>query len=182
MSGEQRPIAVVGSGTAAATDPTRYARNSSSFFVDPAGWLVAAAVEEALDGCPEPVLSVPDRVGVVVLSDDGPAATMRAIAGTAGRGLVSPLRFAGANPGVLAGLPCIRWRLRGPSLTFAMEPDAAISAAQVVAAAWLYGGQAAYVLIASHLGEVAHCAVTRRGAPGRTLREVLVPANGATSR
>ena len=51
-------------------------------------------------------------------------ATLTAIAGTAARGFVSPLRFAGANPGVLAGLACIRWKLRGPSLTFAMAPDA----------------------------------------------------------
>lgn len=184
MSGEQRPIAVVGWGTAATADPARYARNSSSFFADPAGWLVAAAVQDALDRCPEHVLSEPDQVGIAVLSDDGPAATMRTISDTARRGLVSPLRFAGANPGILAGLPCIRWKLRGPSLTFTMELDAAIDVARVIATAWLYGGQARYVLIVGHRvaadphgGDdlaVARAAVTRPGVSGRSLREVLV--------
>jgi hypothetical protein len=149
MNSDPGEIVVIASGTARPADPAQVSRNAPSFFADPAGWLVAAAVEDALSNCPQQILSVPDQVGVVVLGDEGPARTMRDIARTARTGLVSPLRFAGTNPGILAGLPCIRWKLRGPSLNLSMRPAAGIDTAAIVASAWLRSGQADYVIVAA---------------------------------
>ena len=182
-------LAVVATGTAIATDRVRPAHNSPSFFADPAGWLVAAAVQDALAGCTEPVLADPDQVGVLVLSATGPARSMRDIAGTATRGMVSPLRFAGANPGVLAGLACIRWRLRGPSLNLAMAPADGVDVARTVVTAWLTGGQATWVLVAGHHDagdqQIARCAVATLAGPhhtGLSLAAALVPLEAPDDR
>lgn len=162
-------LATLAIGAASGADPA-FARNGPSFFADPAAWLVTAAVADALGACPENVLARPDRTGVIAVSQRCTATTMQAIARTAGRGLVSPLRFAGANPGILAGLPAIIYKLRGPSLVLATDPATGIPAAAAVAAAWLRQHQAAYVLVAVHLvreGEQsAQCAVVRAARPG----------------
>jgi hypothetical protein len=146
-------------------------RNGPSLFADPVAWLVAAAAAAALAACSGDVLSEPDEVGVIAVSSGCTARTMRAIAGTAGGGLVSPLRFAGAIPGVLAGLVCIRWKLRGPTLTFSMDPVAGIDVAATVAGAWLSRGQARHVLVAAHRIEDGHhmarCVVVRGAPAGR---------------
>ncbi|TMM37893.1 MAG: polyketide synthase [Actinobacteria bacterium] len=163
--GNGNGLTVIADGTVAAADPRRYSRNAPSFYADPAGWLVAAAVQEAFDGCAGEPLSVPDEVGVVAVSAACTAHTMGAIATSARDGLVSPLRFAGASPGILAGLACIRWKLRGPTLTLAMDPVAGLDVAATVAGGWLRDGQARYVLVAAYTVEddqhVARCAVTR---------------------
>ncbi|RKT17040.1 hypothetical protein BX285_1404 [Streptomyces sp. 1114.5] len=170
-------LAVAALGVARAANPAEYARNAPSFFADPVAWLVAAAVERALEASPDDLTAQPDHVGVVALSGDCSAITMAAVAASASRGMVSPLRFAGSNPGVLAGLPCIRWKFRGPTLTLSMPPEHGLPAAAVAASAWLRGGQARHVLIATHLVEdgvhVARCAVTRATGPGGDGRQEL---------
>ncbi|GAA3452396.1 hypothetical protein [Dactylosporangium matsuzakiense] len=146
---------------------TADARNAPSFFVDPAGWLVNTAVSGALQttGALPTTAIEPDEVAVIVVSDICSATTMASIAASAERGVVSPLRFAGANPGVLAGLPCIRGKLRGPSLTLTMPPDEGLPVAAVVAAGWLRDGHARHVVLATYAIEagrpVARCAVVR---------------------
>ncbi|MCC3772573.1 polyketide synthase, partial [Streptomyces sp. UNOC14_S4] len=86
--------------------------------------------------------------GIVVMSATGSEQTMRVIARSVPRSRVSPLRFAGANPGVLAGLSALRHGLRGPSLLLAMHPDAATPVALTVIDGWLADGQARHVLLA----------------------------------
>jgi hypothetical protein len=187
MTDSATTLAVIACGEVTAADPGEFSRNAPSFFADPIAWLVAAAVEKALAACPEDVLSAPDEVGMVAVSGSCTALAMREIARTASRGMVSPLRFAGANPGVLAGLGCITWKLRGPTLTLSMHPIYGIEVAAIVATSWLRGGQARYVLTVVHLIEegwhVARCAVTRssrNGEPGspRELHQQLMPAEG----
>jgi hypothetical protein len=163
-------IAVVGEASVVTGTPAEFSRNASSFFADPAAWLLVAAVEQALADCPEPVLAAPDEVGVIVVSDRCTLLTMDAIAATAARGLVSPLRFAGANPGVLAGLPCIVLGLRGPTLVLTMDPADGAGPATAVAASWLRAGQARHLLLAVYSlvggGHVARCLILRAAAPG----------------
>jgi hypothetical protein len=172
VSDSHSGLAVIacGAATVTAVDATTLTRNGPSFFADPAAWLVTAAVRDALDTCPEELLSTPDDVGIVVVSNECTARTMRDIASSTGKGLVSPLRFAGANPGVLAGLPCITWKLRGPTLTFSMDPAAAVEVAATVVTAWLRRGQARYVLIAAHRldGELqlSRCVIIRAAEVG----------------
>jgi Beta-ketoacyl synthase, N-terminal domain len=169
-AGDGNGLTVIADRTVAGADPRGYSRNAPSFYADPAAWLVVAAVQEALAACAENPLSTPDEVGVVAVSPVCTAHTMRAIAHSAADGLVSPLRFAGASPGILAGLACIRWKLRGPTLTLTMDPASGLDIAATVAGGWLRDGQARYVLVAAYdiEGErhVARCTVVRGRRPG----------------
>lgn len=138
---------LLGAATVVAEDPDRYARNKPSFYADPAAWLAAEAVDRALADCAEPVLDAADDTAIVVMSATGSERTMRRIAGAVPRSRVSPLRFAGANPGVLAGLPALRHGLRGPSLLLAAHPDRAAPVACTVIAGWLADGQARHAIL-----------------------------------
>jgi hypothetical protein len=164
---------------------------------DPVAWAVTAAVADALARSTAQVRAAVDggsgtaaaAIGVIVVSPQCTATTMRAIARTAERGLVSPLRFAGANPGVLAGLPCITWRLRGPSLVLGSDAETAVPVAAVVARSWLDLGHAGYALVAVHslsgAGHEARCAVLRAARPdepGEELAALLAPAGQAGGR
>ncbi|MFE7611095.1 beta-ketoacyl-[acyl-carrier-protein] synthase family protein [Streptomyces celluloflavus] len=139
---------VLGSATVVAEDPADHAVNQPSFYADPAAWLVAETVDRALADCAEPVLDAADDTGIVVMSATGSERTMRRIAASVPRSRVSPLRFAGANPGVLAGLPALRHGLRGPSLLLAAHPDEAAPVAFTVIGEWLADGHARHVLLA----------------------------------
>ncbi|MFI7702664.1 hypothetical protein [Nonomuraea sp. NPDC049480] len=156
---------IVAHGEASAADPAEFSENRPSFFADPIAWLVAAAVERALDG----VRLEPSAAGIVVMSDAAALPTSRVIAGEARRGRVSPLRFAGANPGILAGLSCVRWGLRGPSLVLAGAFPKVADTGFAVARGWLQDGHARHVVCATYRtapadGHTAGCVVL--GVPG----------------
>ncbi|WP_438484716.1 beta-ketoacyl synthase N-terminal-like domain-containing protein [Streptomyces sp. S186] len=138
---------VLGSATLVAEDPAAYARNKPSFYADPAAWLVAETVDRALTDCAARVRDAADDTAILVMSATGSERTMRRIAGAVPRSRVSPLRFAGANPGVLAGLPALRHGLRGPSLLLAAHPDTAAPVAFTVIDGWLADGHARYVIL-----------------------------------
>ncbi|TDV37788.1 hypothetical protein [Actinophytocola oryzae] len=169
-------LTMTGFAELTATEPDTYSRNRSSLYADPVAWLVDAAVRRALDSCGESLGhdGAADDVGILALSETCTARTIRSIAGMTARGRVSPLRFAGANPGSLAGLSCLTGRFRGPSVTLAMSVPAGVGPAVLVAAGWLRAGQATHVVLAVHDrrtdgdGQVHHarCAVTRLGRDG----------------
>ncbi|SEH02925.1 hypothetical protein SAMN05444920_13137 [Nonomuraea solani] len=137
-------------GRSESDDLTSAGRRTTSFYADPAAWLVVAAVEDALARAPEKVRGEPERIGALAVSDHGTRHTMSSVAATAGRGRVSPLRFAGASPGSLAGLLCIALGFRGPSLLVSMRPDRAHAVMELIASDWLATGQCRYVAVAEH--------------------------------
>jgi hypothetical protein len=145
---------MIGRATVRCADPATFARNSPSLFADPVAWLICAAFEAATGDNAAELAGAREDVGLIVISEFATTITMRSIAEGAGRGRVSPLRFAGANPAVLAGLACIRWGLRGPSLTLSMRPADGVAPAAAVARGLLSSGAA------SHVGLVAHAAGT----------------------
>ncbi|ANY07822.1 beta-ketoacyl synthase N-terminal-like domain-containing protein [Pseudonocardia sp. HH130630-07] len=153
-------------------DPGTHARNAPSLYADPVAWLLCEVTGQALAGCPDDVLHHTDEVGHLAVSDHGTLDTMRALARSGRRGRVSPLRFAGANPGSLAGLACLRWGLRGPTMMLAMPPSPAGPAAVAVAQRWLDTGQARHVVLATHTVRdgvhEARCAVLARDAVAGT--------------
>lgn len=155
------PLAVVARGEARADDRERHAGNGPSFFADEAAWLVASAATRAIAAAAEDVVAAPDAVGVIAMSATCTASTMQRLAATASSGVVSPLRFAGANPAVIAGLPSITLGLHGPTLVLSMPPAEALDTAALVVAAWLRDEQARYVLLAAHEAGAARCAVLR---------------------
>jgi hypothetical protein len=158
-------LTIVGSGSVSTADLASLSRNAPSFYADPAAWLVTHAVERALGDCAEDVLGQPDEVAVIVVSSQATEATMAGIARSAQAGRVSPLRFAGASPGLLAGLPCARLGLRGPSLLLTMGGPDGFDTAALLADSWLRAAHARYVLVVSHqrrgARHEAQCLVTR---------------------
>jgi Beta-ketoacyl synthase, N-terminal domain len=124
-----------------------YLHNKPSMFADPVGWLVAEVVQSRLAAVST---ADPEHTGLVVVSEIATAETMGRLAVTARAGRVSPLRFAGANPGVVAGLACIRSGLRGPALLLTMAPAAGLPIAAMMARAWLRDGAASAVLVVEH--------------------------------
>jgi hypothetical protein len=160
-------LTIVGSGTVSTADLPSLSRNAASFYADPAAWLVTHAVQRALDDCAEDVLGEPDEVAVIVVSSQGTEATMTGIARSARAGRLSPLRFAGASPGLLAGLPCARLGLRGPSLMVTTGGPDGLDTAALLADTWLRAEHARYALVVSHQRQDdrhhAQCLVTRIG-------------------
>ncbi|MFG2863465.1 hypothetical protein [Streptomyces sioyaensis] len=146
----RRPLITTGYGEVVTTTPAGHSRNGSSLFADPLAWLMAEAVERAVESCDTDLSIVGDQVGMVAISDVCTLETMRAIAEATPRGRLSPLKFAGANPGSVAGLPCIRNSFRGPTLTLSMSPAQALPSALAMAEGWIARGSARYVLIGSH--------------------------------
>ena len=166
----------VGESLLHATDLTTRSRNAPSRYADPVAWLATEAAEQAIRGASEDVLSRPDEVGVLAVSDECTAATMRDIAARMRRGRISPLTFAGANPGSLAGLPCMTWRLRGPTMTLTMPPERARVAASAIVRLWLASRQARLVLVLDHWREPVCGADDQRtaaGSPGQDRGHVV---------
>ncbi|GAA2793096.1 hypothetical protein [Saccharopolyspora taberi] len=141
---------VLGHSTVRSTNPAEFAENRPSFFADPVAWQFAAAIGQALQPHHATVLANPDDVAIITMSEHATLLTMQAVATTAQRGRVSPLRFAGSNPGATTGLPCIRWGLRGPSLALSTTPAAAAPTALTVADSWLTRGLARFLVLAGH--------------------------------
>ncbi|MFJ2440507.1 beta-ketoacyl synthase N-terminal-like domain-containing protein [Streptomyces sp. NPDC087658] len=163
------PLSVAGHASLTVADPASCTRDRPSFYADPVAWLIVSAAEEALAACREEALAEPDEVAVLVTSEGGALPTHRRIARDTLRGRVSPLRFAGSNPGILAGLTCITLGLRGPSLVLEAPSDEAADTALTVAGDWLRTGRARYVLWAAYRRDgdshTAGCAVLRAGGP-----------------
>jgi hypothetical protein len=100
-------------------------RNRPSFYAPPVAWATAdftrllIADEGAI---------VPHHTGMIVVSDECSLSTIREISRTAAQGSISPLRFAGASPSIVAGLAALEHGLRGPAVCLTMPPAHASSA------------------------------------------------------
>jgi hypothetical protein len=147
-------IELLASASVARSNLDATAQRTASRYADPAAWLVVDAVAAALRErcCPAArrIREAGDGVGVVAASEFVTAHTMRALNSRLPSGQVSPLRFAGANPGMMAGLVCVQFGFRGPSLVLAMPVAAARPVTAVLARAWITAGACRYVVIAEH--------------------------------
>lgn len=126
-------------------------------YADPAAWSVACAIARALTPCAAQVTSERDRVAVVTCSPRGPAETIARVAQDVRQGYPSPMRYPAANPGSLAGVACILFGFRGPTLTLLSDLSGAVPAALFLAGRWMEKHSARYALAA---------APDPRGAPG----------------
>jgi hypothetical protein len=164
-------LRVIGQGMVHTNDPASARRPAPSFFADPAAWLVLAAIEAALGAAPATPVDATDpadAVGVIAVSEVATGRSIGEVAAGAARGRVSPLRFAGANPGSLAGVACHLLGLRGPSMVLTMPPADGLPVAELLAAGWLARGAAGRVVVATYQIEAAgrHTAHARALAPG----------------
>jgi hypothetical protein len=153
MHGEAGELRTLADASAHSDGLAAAARRTASFYADPVAWLVVSALRAALGGAPSEVRSRVAEIGVLAVSEHGTRHTMRSVAASAARGRVSPLRFAGASPGSLAGLPCIVLGFRGPSLLLCMAPREAAGVAALTVSGWLASGQCRYAALAEHTAE-----------------------------
>jgi len=167
MGEDRAGLDLVASGTASA-GPDR-AQPRRTFYADPVAWLITEAVDAALYAAGPAVRDAGPAVGVLSASEHCTRHTMRQVHAGSRDGRVSPLRFAGANPGSIAGVVCIVFGFRGPSLALSMPPGPARAVAGQVALSWLDSGGCRYVVLNEHEitpdgVHVARCdVVCRRG-------------------
>ncbi|GHF18072.1 MULTISPECIES: beta-ketoacyl synthase N-terminal-like domain-containing protein [Streptomyces] len=153
------PESVLARAEVTSTDPEEFSRNAPSTYADPVAWLAVEAARRALADVPE-VLAAREDTAVLAVSAHATIGTMHGIVRRIRAGRVSPLHFAGANPGLLAGAVCREWQLKGPSLTLTMPPAHGTDAALTVARGLLGRALAPYVLLLTHeADEAGHTAV-----------------------
>jgi hypothetical protein len=145
------PFMVLGSGQASASDPNLFDPRARATvrYADPAAWITAAAGSRALAAAATGAELSPHDIGFISISDHGTADTMAVVAKAATEGFSSPLRYPAASPGSLAGVPCILFGFRGPTLNFTMTPDQAVPLALRIADAWMNRRVARQVMIAT---------------------------------
>lgn len=132
------------------------AKNRPSLYATPLAWATADFTQSLIDADGGVVL--PYQTGMIVVSDECSLSTIRELSRTAAQGTISPLRFAGASPSVVAGLPALQQGLRGPTLSLTMPPQHAPSAIVATIDYWMrYSNVLAVLAIAHHReGERRH--------------------------
>jgi hypothetical protein len=102
-----------------------------------------------LAGCGEILAEWRHEIGMIAISDLGPGGTMTEVQATAATGFSSPLHYAASSPGTLAGVSCIAFGLRGPTLNLTMAPEDGIPVALMMCAAWLERRAARFMVVAT---------------------------------
>jgi hypothetical protein len=119
-------------------------------FADPAAWTTATAVAVALAGAGDLLTEWRHEIGMMAISDQGPAAAMTKVQTDGATGFSSPLHYAASSPGTLAGVSCIAFGLRGPTLNLTMTPRDGLPVALTMCAAWLERKAARFMVLATH--------------------------------
>jgi hypothetical protein len=112
------------------------ARNAVRY-ADPLSWTATTAVGQALSNLKDAIGHIRNSIGLITISEHGPAQTIAAVAEASAAGFSSPMRYPASNPGALAGVICITHELRGPSLNIVMPPVLAIPVGATLAGAWI---------------------------------------------
>lgn len=149
------------------------AQNRPSFYAAPVAWAAADFTRLLIrDGGG----IVPQHTGLIVVSDECSLSAIRELSRTAAHGTISPLRFAGASPSIVAGLPALQHGIRGPTVTLTMPPDHASSAIVAMITCWIrYGGIVSVIAIAHYKQGERHLfkGMIARSAGGELSEHVL---------
>jgi hypothetical protein len=129
------------------------ARNRPSFYATPVAW-AAANFTQLLIGDEGGI--VPHHTGMIVVSDECSLSTIRDLSRTAAQGTISPLRFAGASPSIVAGLPALQQGIRGPTLALTMPPGHASSAIVATINYWIRYSNIVSVIAIAHYKQDEH--------------------------
>jgi len=130
-------------------------RNRPSFYAPPVAWATANFTQLLIENESR---IVPHDTGMIVVSDECSLSTIKDLARTAAQGTISPLRFAGASPSIVAGLPALEQGIRGPTVCLTMPPAHASSAIVAMIDYWIrYSNIVSVIVIAHHkLDESRH--------------------------
>lgn len=122
-------------------------RNKPSFYATPVAWAAANFAQLLIE---DEGGIVPHHTGMIVVSDECSLSTIRDLSRTAAQGTISPLRFAGASPSIVAGLPALQQGIRGPTLCLTMPPDHASSAIVAMINYWIRYSNIVSVIAIAH--------------------------------
>jgi hypothetical protein len=123
------------------------ARNRPSFYATPVAWAAAHFTQMLIE---DEGGIVPHHTGMIVASDACSLSTIRELSRTAAQGTISPLRFAGASPSIVAGLPALQQGIRGPTLALTMPPEQASGAILAMINYWIRSGNIVSVIAIAH--------------------------------
>lgn len=156
-------------------------RNRPSFYATPVAWAVANFTQLLIA---DEGGIVPHHTGLIVVSDECSLSTIRELSRTAAQGTMSPLRFAGASPSIVAGVAALQHGIRGPTVTLTMAPAHASSAIVAMISYWIKYSNIVAVIAITHYpqGEGGHLfkGVIARSA-GDELRHHVLRLCGAVS-
>ena len=144
-------LVVVGTGKAEAPQPGMFeARIRSTVrYADSSAWTTATAVAIAVQDLCSSLTEFCHETGMVVVSDDGPRATMAEVEAQGATGFSSPLRYAASSPGTLVGVSCIAFGFRGPTLNLTMAPEDGLPLALAMCSAWLSRNVVRFMVLAT---------------------------------
>jgi hypothetical protein len=129
------------------------ARNRPSFYAPPVAWAAANFAQALIE---DEGGIVPHHTGMIVASDECSLSTIRDLSHTAAQGSISPLRFAGASPSIVAGLPALEQGIRGPTLSLTMPPDHSANAIVALVNYWIRYGKIVSVIAIAHFKQGEH--------------------------
>jgi hypothetical protein len=121
--------------------------NKPSFYAPPVAWAVANFTQSLIE---DEGGIVPHQTGLIVVSDECSLSTIRELSRTAAQGTISPLRFAGASPSILAGLPALEQGIRGPTVCLTMPPEQAANAVVALINYWIEYNNIVSVIAIAH--------------------------------
>jgi hypothetical protein len=141
-------------------------QNRPSFYATPVAWAAADFTQLLIqdDGA-----IVPHHTGMIVASDECSLSTIQALSRTAAQGTVSPLRFAGASPSIVVGLPALQQGIRGPTLALTMPPEHASSAIAAMIDYWMRYSNIVSVIAVAHY---------KQGACGHLFKGLIARSSG----
>jgi hypothetical protein len=148
---EMTALIVAGSGEATSHDPTLFEAKirATVRFADPAAWITANAVHFALAGAEGILAEFRHQIGIITISDQGPGQSMAKMQADGETGFSSPLHYAASGPWTLAGVSCIAFGLRGPTLNLTMEPRDGLPTALTLCEGWLKREVAPFIVVAA---------------------------------
>jgi hypothetical protein len=130
-------------------------RNRPSFYAPPLAWAISDFTRELIE---DEGKIEPHHTGLIVVSDECSLSTIRELSRTAAQGSISPLRFAGSSPSIVAGLTALEQGIRGPTLCLTMAPDHAANAIVALIKYWLRHNNVVSVIVVAHyaVGDGSH--------------------------
>jgi len=145
-------LVIAGAGKADSPRPDLFEAQTRATirYADPAAWIVAAAIANATARSMELFAKSAHEVGVITVSDQGPASSMTEVNAATSKGFSSPIRYAASNPGSFAGVACIAFGFRGPTLNLIMPPQDGVPVALKLCAGWLTRRVARWMVLATH--------------------------------
>ena len=122
-------------------------RNRPSFYATPVAWAAADFTQSLIE---DEGGIAPHHTGMIVASDECSLSTIRELSRTAAQGTISPLRFAGSSPSIVAGLAALQQGIRGPTVSLTMPPEHASSAIVAMIDYWMRCGDIVSVIAIAH--------------------------------